>query len=792
MNDSIIDPCTPIIVGVGQFTERLGSATYQGLSCPDIAAAAGRAALADASPLDLTANVDAIASVRNFEDSSPQYVHPFGKTDNFPWSVANRLGVVPKLAVWGKVGGTSPQVLIAEFFEKVAAGTVEMALIVGGENISTVRHVKASGETRDWAETVAGMVDNRGIGIAEIHTGYGIQHRIFGGPAGYSLLENARRKRLGMTRRTYALEMGRLFAPMTRVAAANPYTAADQSPMSADDLITLGDRNRMITDPYTQRLCSRDQVNMGAAVLITSVGKARALGIPEAKWVYLHGYNNVAERPLLERQNLGVAPACQLSASAALDAAGVSTDQVGYFDFYSCFPIAVFTVACDGLGLSPDDQRGLTVTGGLPYFGGPGANYSMHAVATMTEKLRGDPGSIGFIGANGGYASKYASGVYSTTPRPFVRCESRPLQRQIDDWDAPRIAHDADGAAVIDTYTIIYEKGVPAYAIVVGTLEANGERFFANTEAGDDESLREMLATDPLGRPIHVRHVPKGNRFAFNEARLDTLYPVRPPAFRDSADYQYCIVERRGRLLEVTINRPESFNCLTPPSNDEMEEIWDAYEADPDLWVAILTGAGEQAFSTGNDLKYTAAGNPWWIPRTGFGGLTNRTRTKPIIAAVNGFAMGGGAEISLACDIVVADENLKFALSEVRVGLIAGAGGLVRLPRQLPKKVAMEMILTGRRLGAEEALGHGLISRIAPVGKALEIAREVAEVILEGSPTSIRLSMQVINEANEHPSEIEALRHFSEKVHDEMRFSEDMVVGTRAFASKQKPAWKNR
>lgn len=782
---------TPIIVGVGQFTERLTSPEYRALSASDIAAAASQRAFADALSLkQLAGSVDAIATTRTFEDSSPNLAQPFGKSNNFPRSIAKRLGLNPTMAVWEKAGGNSSQHLISEFFDKVASGSVQMALITGAENISSARHLKAEGKSADWSETVEGEVEDRGMGMKGMMTRNNMTHRLFGAPPAYGLAENARRGRLGMSRAAYALEMGRLFAPFSRVASANPYSSAETKAYTAEEIVTVSERNRMIADPYPQRMVARDQVNMGAAVLITTVGKARELGIPESKWVYLHGYCDLAEREIMQRRDIGASPAAQMSARSALAAAGIGADDVSFFDFYSCFPIAVSNVACDGLGLSPDDKRGLTVTGGLPYFGGPGNNYSMHGVVGIVEKLRAAPGSYGFVGANGGFLSKYSTGVYSTTAAPWKACDSSQLQATIDGWESPAISYEPEGAATIETYSTVYVKGQPAYAIVVGRLDATGERFLANSEDGDEQTLQQMLASDPLGRQIHVQPRRTGNRFAFSAARLTELFPARAPGFRES--YEYCLVERRGHLLEVTINRPDVRNCLHPMANDELAEIFDAYEADGDLWVAILTGAGTVAFSAGNDLKYSASGKPMWSPKTGFGGLTNRVRVKPVIAAVNGFAMGGGTEISLACDIVVADEKAQFALSEVRVGLFAGAGGLVRLPRQIAKKVAVELILTGRKLPAAEAYRLGLISRVVPDGKSLEAAREIAAEILEASPTSVRLSMQVMNDADAYPAEIEAIRNMKAGVADELITSEDFQEGPKAFAQKRKPVWKNR
>jgi acetyl-CoA C-acetyltransferase len=181
-----------------------------------------------------------------------------------------------------------------------------------------------------------------------------------------------------------------------------------------------------------------------------------------------------------------------------------------------------------------------------------------------------------------------------------------------------------------------------------------------------------------------------------------------------------------------------------------------------------------------------------WVPKNGFAGLTSRRdMPKPVIAAVNGYAMGGGCEIALACHLVVADATAQFALSEVKVGLIAGAGGLVRLPRTVPPKVATEMILTGRRVTASEALGYGLVNRVTEAGRALDGARALAAEILDGSPTSVRLSLQVMAETSGIPDVIDAVTHQSSAV-DELMTSEYMIEGVAAFAAKRAPRWRNR
>ena len=187
---------------------------------------------------------------------------------------------------------------------------------------------------------------------------------------------------------------------------------------------------------------------------------------------------------------------------------------------------------------------------------------------------------------------------------------------------------------------------------------------------------------------------------------------------------EFCTAERDGHVLTITINRPERMNALHSPAHYEMDALFNEFESDPDLWVAILTGAGERAFSAGNDLRWQAEGGTRDRPASGFGGLTSRfNRTKPLIAAVNGVAMGGGFEMALACDIIIAAENARFALPEPRVGLAALAGGLHRLPRMIPLKRAMGMILTGRHVPAPEGMELGFVTELVPEGEALSAAR---------------------------------------------------------------------
>jgi crotonobetainyl-CoA hydratase len=258
------------------------------------------------------------------------------------------------------------------------------------------------------------------------------------------------------------------------------------------------------------------------------------------------------------------------------------------------------------------------------------------------------------------------------------------------------------------------------------------------------------------------------------------------------AEFEFCKVEREGKLTIVTLNRPEVMNALHSPAHFELDNIFNDFEADPEQWVAILTGAGERAFSAGNDLKWQAAGGTRERPKSGFGGLATRFgMTKPLIAAVNGVAMGGGFELALACDIIVAAENARFALPEPRVGLMAGAGGVHRLPRQIPMKQAMGMILTGRHVAAAEGKALGFVTEVVPESQALTGARRWAALILECSPLSIRASKEAVY-AGQDMSTLEQAIRLELPATVAMRHSEDYVEGPKAFAEKRKPDWKGR
>ncbi len=509
---SSVDPRTPVIVGVGQFTERIDDPDYRGMSAVDLATEAARAALADtgADVATVAQSIEVFAGLRQFEICTPYAKPPLGCSDNYLRSVAQRIGADPARAVLEPIGGNGPQKLMTEFAGAIAAGDVEVALVLGSENGSTLKTFagrdgasEATGEgvdKPDHGETVGGQLEDRGYGFEQYMNEYTAKHGLTGAPVQYGLLDNARRARLGLGVAEYRHQMAELFAPFSKVAAKNPFSSSPVE-RSVEELETVTDENRMICDPYPRLLVARDTVNQGAAALVMSVAAARRLGVPEGKWVYLHGHADQTEQDLLDRVELSVSHSAKQAVAEALRVAGVGLDEVATMDLYSCFPFPVFAV-CDEFGLAADDPRGLTLTGGLPYFGGPGNSYSLHGIAETVTEMRSKSGSFGLVGANGGVMSKYSVGIYSTEPVDWAPDRSKALQQDIAALPKVPVTRNVDGTGVIETYSVRYDWPVTT-GVIIGRLDADGSRFMALTE---DEALVALMCDgDPLGASITVK-----------------------------------------------------------------------------------------------------------------------------------------------------------------------------------------------------------------------------------------------------------------------------------------------
>ncbi len=500
---------TPVIIGVGQYSERVDQPGYEALSYMDLAGRSLATAIADCRAIGSVAGaLDTLAAIRAFEMSRPGKEPPFGAPDNVPGAIAKRVGANPARQILTTTGGQTNQKLVGEFARDIASGACECAAIVGAEAISTVLALTAKGETPDWSEEIGGEFEDQGFGLDGM-----IEPALFAHGAGgaiplYAIAENARRHALGKSLDEYRRDIGELFAPFTKVAGANPHAAAPVE-RSAVELATITERNRIVAEPYPRMTVARDQVNQAASIIIASAAKARELGVPEDKWVHIHSVTSTTELELSARPDLAANPASIASVEAALARAGTGMEQIDFLDFYSCFAIPVFN-QCDHFGLSPNDPRGLTLTGGLPFFGGAGNNYSAHAIAEAVQRVRSKPGSYALTGANGGWMSKYATGIYSTKPADWSANDRFAVLAKADNLVVR--SGEPFNTATVESYTINHSKKGPT-AIWIGR-NPQGERVVGNADLSDDATRKAFESGEPFGAKLDVFQSEKGLNLA--------------------------------------------------------------------------------------------------------------------------------------------------------------------------------------------------------------------------------------------------------------------------------------
>jgi len=485
----------PIIVGVGQHTNR--SADLADAREPlEMMVLVARKAEQDAQTLGLLSRLDSIRVVSPY---SWTYVDPAAM-------LAERLDAQPQDKVYTGMGGDTPQVLVNQTADAIAAGRVGLALLVGAEALRSRSQARRQGVTLDWTPRAQGVDIGEEIrrGINESEEAHGARFP----PEIYPLFENAIRAHKGRTIPEHQERLGELCARLTQVAQNNPY-AWFQKARTKEEIITVGPDNRMIGFPYPKLMNAIIEVDQAAGIIMTSAAMARQLGIPEERWVYVCAGAEGSDRwYFTERANYYTSPAIRTLGQKALDMVDLSIDAIDYLDLYSCFPSAV-QIARDMLGIPEDDPRPLTVTGGLPYAGGPWNNYSTHAIATMVERLRRERDKKGLVTALGYYLTKHAIGVYAGTPsgHEWSRDDPASYQQELAEGDHPELVLGPEGPAVVETYTVIYDRdGQPERGIVVGRLE-DGRRFIANTET-DAGVLEAMISEEAVGRRGHVRHDP--------------------------------------------------------------------------------------------------------------------------------------------------------------------------------------------------------------------------------------------------------------------------------------------
>lgn len=489
----MIEPRTPVLIGAGQLNRRVDHGEAP-LEPADLIVEAVRRAADDA---HLTAHhlagVDAVHIVSLL---SWRYRDP-GRL------VAERLGATPRDTSRSGMGGNSPQSLVNQACLDIQAGDADLVLIGGAEAWRTRMGARKAGQHLDWTVQGDDVPMARPSSEDVVMSAPGEQARGIVLPVQvYPLFEQAHRIRLGRGIEEHVGEVAALWARFSAVAATNPH-AWIQERFTAEEICTPSPDNRMIGLPYTKRMNSNNAVEQGAALVLCSVERAEALGVPRDRWVFPHSGSDAHDHYLVSnRDDLSSSPAIRLAGRAALDLAGTTVDDLSHIDLYSCFPSAV-QIAARELGI--DLARPVTVTGGLSFAGGPWNNYVTHSIATMADVLRGDPGSLGLVSANGGFITKHAFGVYGTEPpaQPFRHAEP---QAEVDALPRRQACDEPDGEATVEAWTVMHDReGAPETGILAALLD-DGRRAWGVSNRPAE--VKAMVAEDLAG--ARVRLAPDG------------------------------------------------------------------------------------------------------------------------------------------------------------------------------------------------------------------------------------------------------------------------------------------
>jgi acetyl-CoA C-acetyltransferase len=514
----VVLPNTPVLIAGGQFTYR-GAAE----NCPppiELCTIAARTACSNVGLDDSVLSViDGLAVVGFTIDAGGNTSKlPIARAKNPPKALAKAIGATPKWQTYTHPGGNTPQSLVNEVAERIANGENKLVLLVGAEFLGSLMkqiqggHFEALKSHHIDDDELPTMFGDGRPGCSAQEGAHGLEF-----PSNvYPMFENAYRASKGQSLEPHRKSMGELFAPFSKVAAQNPF-AWFRTEHSAEDLVTVGPKNRMVGFPYPKYLNAIIQVDQSAGVILASYEHAKSLGIADDKMVFLHGCADTIEKwNVLDRVDYHSSPALAVGIREAFAMAGKSPADMDFFDLYSCFPIAVRLAALH-LGLKHDDPRGLTLTGGLPYFGGPGNNYTMHAIVEAFQRCVREPGTFGFVNANGWFLTKHAFGIYSTTPilRPWQRRAKFEYQGEIDALQSPQITETPDGPAIIEAYTIVHAREGMRMGIVIGRDSA-GRRFVANTPKGDVAMMADLESCEGVGRAGTVKHSDGRNVFSLD------------------------------------------------------------------------------------------------------------------------------------------------------------------------------------------------------------------------------------------------------------------------------------
>jgi len=491
-----------MLAGVAQLLDR-ESDPNTAMSPLDMLERAARGACQDAGPgIRLFSKIDTIGIVST-DDWNPR---------NAASLLAERIGAAPTCTLRTVMhGGDTPMVIVNDIARRIESGRAQVALIAGSRNYRTFMRAQREKAALQWEQGGEGQPEV--VGKERIPCNrHEVDYNLYLPIQFYPFIENALRARLGLDLESHRLKMGRLMNRFTKVAAHNPYAWLPVE-RSAEELTTPTAANRMIGFPYTKYLNAFQDLNQAAAVLMLSEKAARQLGIVQDRITYWWGGAYAEEAPWFfsERPDLSQSPSLRRCAEETFTRTGTTIDDIDFIDFYSCFPIAV-ELAAEAYGIDEGDPRDLTVTGGLPYAGGPGNNYSLHALATMVQRVREKPGAIGLVTGLGLYATRHSSTVVSSKPKDPGRGEAAAKSKAAYKETPPAVAEEATGRGTIEAYTVMHDReGAPELGTVAGRLE-DGRRFFANTPS-ERGFLEDFVAVEEVGRAGRVKHVNGRNIF---------------------------------------------------------------------------------------------------------------------------------------------------------------------------------------------------------------------------------------------------------------------------------------
>jgi acetyl-CoA C-acetyltransferase len=429
--------------------------------------------------------------------------------------LVKRLGLKDARCLKAPDSGNGPQMLINHFAKELNLGQRRAVAICGGELTASFKSLLGGGgDISHWPNDVKGDTQQPWAERSGTHSEE-LRHNLWLPTHMYALFENALRHRYGHSLSEHQEHMGKIMQGLSDTAAANPDAWSYQRPRSAKQLVSFEERSPCLALPYNKYLCAQMNIDMAAAVIMTTVATARELGINEDQWIYLNGCADVNEVwYVAERADLSRSGAVALAGETALARAGCHIDDIALMDIYSCFPSAV-EMACHALNIDPFGQRPLSITGGLPYFGGPGHGYSLHAVVTLVEQLRERPNDKGLITANGWYMTKESIGIYSAKPSEmhWQRGDDAALQAQIDAQPHHHIDDTPSGHGHVDSFTVVCDNNGPQQGIIIGSLDS-GARFVAHTEQ-DDALFAQLMSEDVIGQRGVVSSGEQHNLFRF-------------------------------------------------------------------------------------------------------------------------------------------------------------------------------------------------------------------------------------------------------------------------------------